>query len=145
MCLGQSLRSISLCLCLVCVSVLPRPVCLCLFPSVVSVCLCLFRVSQRQSLSLRLCVSAVSVIPRPTGRGLRCNLRFLPLLYLTGLQNAKIVFAGPSARSRWFSRSKALMRALSQIQSRQTVARATGVKVDVLTAPGDCWIHWPDR
>ncbi|KAL8439363.1 hypothetical protein Efla_003046 [Eimeria flavescens] len=86
----------------------------------------------------------VKIIPRPSGRGLRCNLRFLPLLYLTGLDNCKLTFAGPSARSRWFSRSKALMRALLQLQSRKTVARARGIRLDLLTAPGDTWTHWPD-
>lgn len=86
-----------------------------------------------------------AVVPRPMGRGLKSNLRFLPLLYLTGLQNCKISFAGPSSRSRWFSRSKALMRALNNIQSRNTIAKSRGVKVDVLVAPGDSWTHWPDR
>ncbi|OEH79546.1 30s ribosomal protein [Cyclospora cayetanensis] len=86
----------------------------------------------------------VKIIPRPSGRGLRCNLRFLPLMYLTGLDNCRVTFAGPSSRSRWFSRSKALMRALQQLQSRKTISRATGLKIDELTAPGDAWTHWPD-
>eukprot|EP00397_Hematodinium_sp_SG-2012_P021321 GEMP01022017.1.p1 GENE.GEMP01022017.1~~GEMP01022017.1.p1 ORF type:complete len:822 (+),score=191.83 GEMP01022017.1:25-2466(+) len=83
----------------------------------------------------------VEIIPRPIGRGVVCNKKFLPLVYLLGLDNVKIRFYG----TKWFSRIKALKRALDQIISRRTLANMTGQKYAALVAPGDHWVHWPDR
>jgi len=83
----------------------------------------------------------VEIIPRPLGRGVVCNKKFLPLVYLLGLDNVKIRFYG----TKWFSRVKALKRALDQIVSRRTMANMTGQKYASIVAPGDHWVHWPDR
>jgi len=83
----------------------------------------------------------VEIIPRPLGRGIVCNKKFLPLAYVLGLDNVKLRFMG----KKWFSRIKALKRALDQIVSRRTLANMTGQKYASLVAPGDHWIHWPDR
>ncbi|EPR59373.1 putative 30S ribosomal protein S5 [Toxoplasma gondii GT1] len=87
----------------------------------------------------------VKIVPRPLGKGLKSNLRYLPLLYLMGIDNCRVSFYGPSASARWFTRAKALKRALEQLQSRRTLANATGQKYDLLVAPGEHWMHWPDR
>jgi len=80
----------------------------------------------------------VEIIPRPIGRGVVCNKKFLPLVYLLGLDNVKIRFQGKE----WFSRVKALKRALDMIVSRRTLANMTGQKYALLVAPGDHWVHW---
>ncbi|CAD7967928.1 unnamed protein product [Amoebophrya sp. A120] len=83
----------------------------------------------------------VTITPRAIGRGLQCNKRFLPLLYILGLDNAKVTFKG----NQWFSRVKAIKRAVSLIYSRKTLANSTGQRYALLTSPGDHWVHWPDR
>jgi hypothetical protein len=45
----------------------------------------------------------------------------------------------------WFPRINAVIRTLDQIQSRRTLANSTGKKYADITAPGDHWVHWPDR
>ncbi|CAD7969504.1 unnamed protein product [Amoebophrya sp. A25] len=82
-----------------------------------------------------------TIHPRAIGRGLQCNKKFLPLMYLLGLDNCKIGFRG----SQWFTRVRAIRRALEGMYSRKTMANATGQRYALLTAPGDHWMHWPDR
>lgn len=81
------------------------------------------------------------IIPRPMGRGIKCNKKFLPFAYILGLDNVKVRFKG----KRWFTRIKAVRRAVEGIQSRKTLAASTGQKYASLVAPGDHWVHWPDR
>merc|ERR1719222_1373210 len=81
------------------------------------------------------------ITPRPIGRGIKANKRFLPLIYILGLDNVKVNFV----KNSWFSRVKALKRALGMMVSRRTLANATGKRYALLVAPGDHWVHWPDR
>merc|ERR1719253_1460256 len=83
----------------------------------------------------------VAIIPRPIGRGLRVNKKFLPLVHILGLDNCKVKFR----HSKWFTRIKALKRALDMMMSRRTLANMTGKRYALLVAPGDHWVHWPDR
>jgi len=82
-----------------------------------------------------------TIIPRPIGRGIRANKKFLPLLYILGLNNCKVKFM----HGKWFTRIRAIKRALDMIVSRRTLANQTGKRYALLTAPGDHWVHWPDR
>mmetsp|Transcript_60942 Transcript_60942/g.176336 ORF Transcript_60942/g.176336 Transcript_60942/m.176336 type:complete len:845 (+) Transcript_60942:116-2650(+) len=82
-----------------------------------------------------------TIIPRPLGRGLRANKKFLPMLYILGLDNCKVKFR----HGKWFTRIRALKRALDMIISRRTLANMTGKRYALLVAPGDHWVHWPDR
>lgn len=82
-----------------------------------------------------------SIIPRPIGRGLQVNKKFLPLVHILGLDNCKVKFM----HSKWFTRVKALKRALDMMMSRRTLANMTGKRYALLVAPGDHWVHWPDR
>jgi len=82
------------------------------------------------------------IVPRPIGRGLKANKKFLPLLYILGLDNCKVSFMGGS---RWFTKIKAIKRALAMMMSRRTLANMTGKRFALLVAPGDHWVHWPDR
>lgn len=84
---------------------------------------------------------SVAIIPRPIGRGLKANKKFLPLLYILGLDNCKVKFM----YQKWFTRLKALRRSLDMIISRRTLANMTGKRHALLVAPGDHWVHWPDR
>ena len=59
-----------------------------------------------------------SIIPRPIGRGLQVNKKFLPLVHILGLDNCKVKFM----HSKWFTRVKALKRALDMMMSRRTLA-----------------------
>lgn len=81
------------------------------------------------------------IIPRPIGRGIRANKKFLPLLYILGLDNCKVRFQ----HGKWFTRIKAIKRALDMMISRRTLANMTGKRYALLVAPGDHWVHWPDR
>eukprot|EP00933_Yihiella_yeosuensis_P006134 TRINITY_DN110789_c0_g1_i1.p1 TRINITY_DN110789_c0_g1~~TRINITY_DN110789_c0_g1_i1.p1 ORF type:complete len:868 (-),score=173.06 TRINITY_DN110789_c0_g1_i1:46-2559(-) len=83
----------------------------------------------------------MEIIPRPIGRGIRANKKFLPLLYILGLDNCKVRFMYP----KWFTRIRAIKRALDGITSRRTLANMTGKRYSLLVAPGDHWVHWPDR
>lgn len=83
----------------------------------------------------------MEIIPRPIGRGIRANKKFLPLLYILGLDNCKVRFM----YSKWFTRVRAIKRTLDQVVSRRTLANMTGKRYALLTAPGDHWVHWPDR
>eukprot|EP00913_Durusdinium_trenchii_P010729 g10065.t1 len=83
----------------------------------------------------------MKLIPRPIGRGLKANKKFLPLLYILGLDNCKVKFMF----NKWFSRVKAIKRCLDQVISRRTLANMTGKRYALLVAPGDHWVHWPDR
>jgi len=87
--------------------------------------------------------SHFKIIGRPIGRGIRANRKFLPILYLIGLDNCRVTF--PKHESKWFTRIRAIRRALDMIQSRRTMANATGKKYSLLVAPGSHWVHWPDR
>lgn len=88
--------------------------------------------------------------------------RYLPLAFLMGFENMKMKFGGKvsviyygiipqwqmyshAKQTNWISRHKALRRALEGIQSRRTLANATGQKYALLIAPGDHWVHWPDK
>merc|ERR1711920_438471 len=82
-----------------------------------------------------------TIIPRPIGRGIQANKKFLPLLYILGLDNARVKFMFP----KWFTRIKSIKRALDMIVSRRTLANMTGKRYALLVAPGDHWVHWPDR
>lgn len=82
-----------------------------------------------------------TIIPRPIGRGIRANKKFLPLLYIIGLNNCKVKFR----HNKWFTRIRAIKRALDGIVSRRTLANMTGKRYALLVAPGDHWVHWPDR
>ena len=45
-----------------------------------------------------------------------------------------------------FSMSKAVgITLLGQVISRRTLANMTGKRYALLVAPGDHWVHWPDR
>ena len=79
--------------------------------------------------------------PLRQGKKLRCGRRFLPLFYILGLHNVRARFN----HTGWFPRMNAIVRTLSQIQSRKTLANATGKKFADITVPGDHWVHWPDR
>merc|ERR1711957_789854 len=84
------------------------------------------------------------MIPRPFGRGISANKKFLPLLYILGLDNVKVSFmshGGP----KWFTRIRAVRRMLDMAVSRRTLANMTGKRHALLVAPGDHWVHWPDR
>mmetsp|Transcript_48126 Transcript_48126/g.112542 ORF Transcript_48126/g.112542 Transcript_48126/m.112542 type:complete len:836 (-) Transcript_48126:25-2532(-) len=85
----------------------------------------------------------VFILPRPIGKGLRANKRYLPLLYILGLDNCRVRFY--SHNTRWFTRVRGLKRALDMMLSRRTLANMTGKKHAMLVAPGDHWVHWPDR
>lgn len=82
------------------------------------------------------------VIPRPIGKGLVCNKKFLPLNYILGLDNCRVRFFQQSV---WATRIRAVKRALDAIVSRRTLANMTGKRYALLIAPGDHWVHWPDR
>lgn len=102
---------------------------------------------------------------RRAGAGVRANRRHLPLAYLMGFRHVFMRFQGKvcghvfclpfhSALERsatfcrqksWLSRHRAMRRALEAIQSRRTLANATGQKYALLTAPGEHWVHWPDK
>lgn len=82
-----------------------------------------------------------TIIPRPIGRGIKANKKFLPLMYILGLNNCKVKFM----HSKWFTRIRAMKRALDMIVSRRTLANMTGKRHALLVAPGDHWVHWPDR
>jgi len=82
------------------------------------------------------------IVPRPLGKGLKANKKFLPLLYILGLDNCKVGFMNDSS---WMTRVRAIKRALDDQMSRRTLANMTGKRHAVLTAPGDHWVHWPDR
>ena len=46
----------------------------------------------------------------------------------------------------WFSMSKGVgITLLGQVISRRTLANMTGKRYALLVAPGDHWVHWPDR
>lgn len=79
--------------------------------------------------------------PLRQGKKLRAGRRFLPLFYILGLHNVRARFN----HTGWFPRINAVIRTLDQIQSRRTLANATGKKYADITAPGDHWVHWPDR
>jgi len=82
-----------------------------------------------------------TIIPRPIGRGLIANKKFLPILYILGLDNCKVKFM----HNKWFTRVRAIKRALDMMISRRTLANMTGKRYALLVAPGDHWVHWPDR
>jgi ribosomal protein S5 len=79
--------------------------------------------------------------PLRQGKKLRAGRRFLPIFYILGLHNVRARFN----HTGWFPRINAVIRTLDQIQSRRTLANATGKKYADITAPGDHWVHWPDR
>ena len=79
--------------------------------------------------------------PLRQGKKLRAGRRFLPLFYILGLHNVRARFN----HTGWFPRINAVIRTLDQIQSRRTLANATGKRFADITAPGDHWVHWPDR
>merc|ERR1719171_1807977 len=84
------------------------------------------------------------ITPRPLGKGLVAKTkRYYPWMYILGLDNARVNFKGRAVP--WFTRIKALKRALDMIQSRKTLSAATGKKHALLVAPGDHWVHWPDK
>jgi len=86
----------------------------------------------------------VKIRPRPLGKGITANRKYLPLVYLAGLENVR--FKVPYKASRkWLSGMKALRRALDDIQSRRTIAASTGKKYAALVGAGDHWVHWPDK
>jgi len=84
-----------------------------------------------------------AILPRPIGRGVRCNKKFLPLMYILGLDNCRLKF--PSWGGKWFPRIRAIKRCLDGQISRRTLANMTGKRHALLVAPGDHWVHWPDR
>ncbi|GIX65653.1 30S ribosomal protein S5, putative [Babesia caballi] len=83
----------------------------------------------------------VYITPRKMGAGIKTNRKYLPLVYLTGLDNCKVTFHG---RSSWITRAKALRKALEQIYSRRTMCNATGMRYVYVGSPGDHTVHWPD-
>lgn len=86
----------------------------------------------------------IKLVPRPIGRGLKANKKFYPLFYILGLDNAKVGIVSHGHQS-WFTRIKAIRRMLEMSVSRRTIANMTGKRYSLLVAPGDHWIHWPDR
>merc|ERR1712137_1349373 len=82
------------------------------------------------------------IVPRPIGRGLKANKKFFTTVIHFGLDNCKVSFMGGS---RWFTKIKAIKRALDMMMSRRTLANMTGKRYALLVAPGDHWVHWPDR
>ncbi|KAK2194947.1 bifunctional Ribosomal protein S5 [Babesia duncani] len=83
----------------------------------------------------------IVITPRPMGKGLDVNRKWLPLIYLTGLDNCKVRFYGSKS---WLTRARALRKALESIYSRRTACSATGQRFVSLGNPGDFTIHWPD-
>jgi ribosomal protein S5 len=79
--------------------------------------------------------------PLRQGKTLKCGRRFLPLFYILGLHNVRARFN----HTGWFPRINAVIRTLDQIQSRRTLANATGKRYADILVPGDHWVHWPDR
>ena len=85
--------------------------------------------------------SQVDITPLRQGKGIHTGRRYLPIAHLLGLDNIRMRFKNGC----WFSRFRALDRALEQIQSRRTLANSTGKRYADIIAPGDDWVHWPDR
>lgn len=63
------------------------------------------------------------IIPRPIGRGLQANKKFLPLLYILGLDNCKVKFM----YHKMFTRVKAMKRALDQARINENPETERGV------------------
>ncbi|ORM40396.1 30S ribosomal protein S5 [Babesia sp. Xinjiang] len=84
----------------------------------------------------------VYITPRKMGSGIKTNRKYLPLVYLIGLDNCKVTFHG---RKSWITRAKALRKALEQIYSRRTMCNATGMRYVYVGSPGDHTVHWPDN
>ncbi|KAF4664613.1 hypothetical protein FOZ61_000683 [Perkinsus olseni] len=82
------------------------------------------------------------ILPLPAESGILCNRRYLPWVYIMGLHNVELKFEGELS---WLSRTRAITRTTSMIMSRRTVANGEGKKYAHLMAPGDHWVHWPDR
>lgn len=82
-----------------------------------------------------------AIVPRPIGRGIQANKKHLPLAYILGLDNCKLKFT----HAKIFTRIRAIKRALDMVTSRRTLANMTGKRYALLVAPGDHWVHWPDR
>lgn len=87
----------------------------------------------------------VKVIPRPVSKGIHIRKKYLPWAYLVGLDNCKWRFWHRTTNNKWFSKTKAIRRCLEMVYSRKTMANATGMKYSSILAPGDSWVHWPDR
>ena len=87
----------------------------------------------------------VTLVPRAMGKGLRAYHRYLPIPYLLGLDNLRMRLAGRRGTNPMFTRQKALQRCLDQVMSRRTLSAMTGKKYGMFVAPGDHWVHWPDR
>lgn len=79
---------------------------------------------------------------RPTGKGIRCNRKFLPLVYLIGLNNVRFKLKGTSS---WVTRIRSIRKALESIMSRRTICNMLGRRYVEVGAPGDHTIHWPDE
>jgi len=87
---------------------------------------------------------SITLIPRPIGRGLKANKKFYPMYYILGLDNAKVGIMSHGSQN-WFTRYKAIKRMLEMSLSRRTIANMTGKRYSLLVAPGDHWVHWPDK
>eukprot|EP00922_Rhytidocystis_sp_ex-Travisia-forbesii_P026336 GHVS01038574.1.p1 GENE.GHVS01038574.1~~GHVS01038574.1.p1 ORF type:complete len:875 (-),score=75.35 GHVS01038574.1:95-2581(-) len=85
----------------------------------------------------------VKIVGRAHGTGIRANRKFLPLAYIMGLDNCYLKFG--TTQTKWITRIRALRRCLDMMQSRRSIANATGQKYSSVIAPGDHWMHWPDR
>ena len=83
----------------------------------------------------------IEITPLRNGKGIHCTRRYLAIPHLIGLDNIRFRYS----HARWMTRFRALDRALVQIRSRRTLANSTGKKYADITAPGDSWVHWPDR
>ncbi|XP_952760.1 uncharacterized protein TA07125 [Theileria annulata] len=79
---------------------------------------------------------------RPIGKGVRCNRKFLPLLYLIGLDNVRFKLKGTSS---WITRIRSIRKALESIMSRKTICNMLGRRYFEVGSPGDHTIHWPDE
>ena len=83
----------------------------------------------------------IDITPLRNGKGIHCTRRYLAIPHLIGLDNIRFRYS----HARWMTRFRALDRALGQIRSRRTLANSTGKKYADIIAPGDNWVHWPDK
>ncbi|BAM42473.1 uncharacterized protein TOT_040000840 [Theileria orientalis strain Shintoku] len=79
---------------------------------------------------------------REMSKGVKSNRKFLPLVYLMGLDNVKFKLRGTNS---WVTRIRSIRKALEAIMSRRTIGRMLGKRYAEVSAPGDDTIHWSDE
>ncbi|UKJ99993.2 hypothetical protein MACK_000059 [Theileria orientalis] len=79
---------------------------------------------------------------REMSKGVKSNRKFLPLVYIMGLDNVKFKLRGTNS---WVTRIRSIRKALEAIMSRRTIGRMLGKRYAEVSAPGDDTIHWSDE